>query len=114
MSSKGLVACGIALSILLPSTLASAELSGGGGNPGDTVVSWVIANGPGGGVAPPRPGDVCGSWSQGTGKPGSDPGGSRVDASGVSWNLFYRDCNGVVQFAWVPAVSPAQFGGDRV
>ena len=111
MPTKGLTA--IALAILaslsaLP-TKASAE-STGGHSGSDSVGSWVIANGPGGGVAPPRPGDVCGSWSQGTGQPGSDPGGSRVDAAGVSWNLFYRDCNGVVQFAWVPAVSPAQLG----
>lgn len=116
MSARKLTAVALSLiGLVMPSTTVFAEAGGGrGGDGDDSVGSWVLSNGPGGGVNPPNPGDVCGSWTHGAqlspeaGAP--DVGTLRVDGNGDTWNLYYRDCGGLVQFVWIPALSPPELG----
>ena len=116
MPARRLIAVALAVTAtLIAPTVAAADLGGGqGGAGGDSVGSWVLGNGPGGGVSPPHPGDVCGSWTHGaqfTPEPGApDIGSIRVDGNGQTWNLYYRDCGGLVQFVWIPALSPQELG----
>ena len=57
MSARKLTAAAISLAAtLLPSMTVRADLGGGQGGAGDdSVGSWVIGNGPGGGVSQYRP-----------------------------------------------------------
>jgi hypothetical protein len=77
------------------------------------VSSWVVGQGPGGGVQAPA-GTTCGAWdhaANATPEAGAaDVQTVRQDSAGVVWNLYYRDCEGVMQFVWVPALSPQQLG----
>ena len=63
---------------------------------------------------PPNPGDVCRPRTHGaklTPEPGApDVGTIRFDGHGDTWNLYYRDCGGLVQFVWIPALSPPELG----
>ena len=93
---------------------ARAEILGGQGGAGsDSVTSWVMGQGPGGGVQVPS-GTTCGPWdhaanlSPEAGAP--DIGTVRQDAAGVVWNLSYRLCSGTVQYVWVPLLTPADLG----
>ena len=116
MSARKLILAAMCLGALVarPAAVDAEGAGGQGGAGGDSVGSWVLVNGPGGGVSPPHPGDACGPWTHGAeltpeaGVP--DLGTVRVDGSGVTWNLYYRDCGGLVQFVWVPALSPPELG----
>ena len=81
----------------------------------DSVASWVVGNGPGGGVTPARPERRCGPWDQaanlitGGGSPRSRHGPRRTQRASCGY-LYYRICGGIVQFVWVPVLPPGDLG----
>lgn len=114
MSAKGLITLGVILATLAGSPRAFAELAGGQGGAGsDSVSSWVIGQGLGGGVRSPA-GATCGSWNPVANVSPewgpSDIATVRQDQSAMIWILYERVCAGVVQFVWVPQLKPADLG----
>ena len=114
MPRRALTSIALAISMLAwVQRPALAEGGGAIGGGGTEVISWVFANEPGGNIQPPSPGVECAPWKQVTELP---PGTAadlltlRADAAGLVWRLYYRDCGGPVQFAWVPVLNPAQLG----
>ena len=114
MSARWLIGAVLATVLAGTESTAFAEGAGGqGGNGNDSVGTWVIGNGPGGGVTTP-PGATCGPWDHAANQspePGApDVGTVRQDEAGVVWNLYYRICDGRAQFVWVPVVDPETVG----
>lgn len=85
--------------------------SGGGGS--NSIGAWVIGAGPGGGVSAP-PGTSCGGWDHAANlSPNSGPidvDTVRLDENGRIWNLYYRICGELIQFVWVPQLTPEELG----
>ena len=99
---------------VLSSTTAFADLGGAqGGAGGDSVSSWVIGNGPGGGVAQ-LAGTTCGPWDAAANlsaqSGAADVGTVRQDQSGLAWVLYYRMCGSTMQDVWVPLLPPGDLG----
>jgi hypothetical protein len=115
VSARKLIATCVAAWIVLNLPAgAHAEILGGQGGAGtDSVSSWVVGAGPGGGVRQPV-GSTCTLWGRASDSVVSDPATplavSRVDAAGASWNLFSRSCDGQAQFVWVPVLPAADLG----
>ena len=117
MPRKRLVTFFAAMAVVLVST-PRADGEGGGaiGGGGNEVVSWVVSNGPGGGVSPP-PGElVCSEWARVVG--GQYVASQiRIDAAGLEWFLMRRVCGAVQQFVWVPNLPSVSLGSlafDRI
>lgn len=114
MSRRGLIVVGaVVVTTLLPAN-AKAEVAGGQGGAGsDSVGSWVVRNGPGGGVTAPS-GATCGSWDHAANMSAEarppDVATVREDEAGVVWNLYYRHCGSTVQYVWVPILAPPDLG----
>lgn len=114
MSARKLIAFGLVLATVASASNARAEVSGGQGGAGsDSVTSWVIGNGPGGGVTAPA-GATCGPWDASANlSPQSGPadlGTVRQDEAGVVWMLYYRICGSTMQEVWVPVLPPGDLG----
>ena len=108
---KLILVCAI-LSTLLLSGRASAEIAGGQGGAGsDSVGSWVLGQGPGGGVRPPAGTTTCTPWVRVVGpRFGQVSANARRDDTGMMWYLHSRICDGVEQLVWVPSIAPARLG----
>jgi hypothetical protein len=115
MSTRRFLTCALAscFAVQMCAAVANAEAGGAIGGGGSEVSSWVVGQGPGGGVTAPS-GTTCGPWdhaanlSEEAGPP--DVGTVRQDEAGVIWNLYYRNCEGTVQYIWVPMLTPADLG----
>ena len=92
---------------------AHAEAGGAIGGGSGEVTSWVVGNGPGGGVNSPA-GTTCGPWDAAanlTPEAGApDIGTVRQDAAGAVWILYYRICGSVMQEVWIPLLTPGELG----
>ena len=112
MPARRLILAGALIASLVLSDRASAELAGGQGGAGnDSVGSWVIGQGPGGGVRPPAGTSICTSWKRVVGdRFGQVSANGRRDDTGMMWYLHSRICDGVEQFVWVPSLPPAGLG----
>src|SRR4029077_2723086 len=114
MRARRLTATAVVLAVMLVPQRAFAEAAGGQGGAGnDSVGSWVVGSGLGGGVRSPA-GTTCGPWDRATNQPRetgpADVGTVRTDPSGMTWTLYFRVCEATVQYVWVPTLGPDDLG----
>ncbi|MGD9792056.1 MAG: hypothetical protein AB7V43_01140 [Acidimicrobiia bacterium] len=112
MPSRKLIFAAVLLASLLLSDRASAEVAGGQGGAGhDSVGSWVVGQGPGGGVRPLTGTTVCTAWKRVVGdRFGQISANGRIDEAGMMWYLHSRICDDVEQFVWIPQLPPGRLG----
>ena len=114
MSARRLIAFGLILASIAAPSSVFAEVAGGQGGAGnDSVGTWVIGGGLGGGVRQPA-GATCGPWDRATNQPAEtgpqDVGTVRTDSSGLVWTLYFRVCGQAIQYVWVPVLPPGDLG----
>ena len=109
VSARRLIVLALLVATVMSPAAASAETSGGQVS-GNSVSSWVIGAGPGGGVRAPS-GSSCSAWDSAANLPAQvgppDVGTVRQDDAGVIWTLYFRTCGAEVQFVWVPLLDAA-------
>ena len=97
----------LAMALLIHVPMAT---TGGTISPDGTLESYAT-NSVNGGISPPRGTSSCSGWQRGVDTyQATNPDAvlTMVRPDGVTVTIYFRACQGTIQYAWVPELSPQQ------